>query len=620
MFQEMKDAAYAGNVEYLKKIVAEKPPDYLVTLPDGDRNIFHFAVVAQKVEFLREAINILPRDVVKQLLLQPNLIREENMLGCAALYIDYELIKVVRELYESVSWSSQDEKPWLWLNSKKMTALHTILREVVKEIFKKQEKCAMEILLMDPEFVNCTVVDSYGHTPLYYALKNGFNRVAEKILMAPLPANSIYSDDLENYPSPFTFATNNCSENVVRLLFKKFGKWLDKIDERGFTILHIWAEHGKDEPCKILLDGDDDVADAKTKIFKEMIFLKENKMADTPLHLAARKKESKLGEILIRGYQQQLNLVKEINQDDVAAAECPPWKIKNIRGNTPLHSSLYAKHEELALYILSIDPTLCQVFNNKNESPFFLSVMFGCPRVLDEILKIDEPRFKMLRRNDGTTVLHYLSALPEKTCPMLLNKYWWILNLKDNEEKTALDYAKRNNVPWLINMLSDPSLIEKEDFDWINACKREEIDAVLTFVDHCQNLQILCRDASDTPLHHIKLPTINAYRSFLENSSIAELKNNIDIDGATPLHRALQRKDMNFAKALLLDDEVQRTIKDNNGKTPMNLLATLCKENEDWAKMCKLINVDPNLNTKFLQQGTNLDRMMKTPFQLLLHF
>ncbi|XP_074317923.1 uncharacterized protein LOC141654701 [Silene latifolia] len=410
----MRDAGIAGNVEYLKKIIAVNPPDYLVTVPDGGRNILYYGVIAKKVKFLREAINIVPRDVVKQLLLQPdNLNNDENMLGIAALNIDYELVKVVRELYESVSWSSQDEKPWLRLNSKKMTALHTILIKVVKEIFEEQEKCAMEILLTDPEFVNCTVVDNYGHTPLYYALKNGFNtRVSEKILMAPLPANSIYSDNLENYTSPFSFATNNCSENVVRLLFKKFGKWLDKIDERGFTILHIWAEHGKDEPCKILLDGDDDVADGKTKIFKEMIFLKENKKADTPLHLAARKKESKLGEILIRGYQQQLNLVKEINQDDVAAAECPPWTIKNIRGNTPLHCSLYAKYEELALDILSIDPMLCQVFNNKNESPFFLSVMFGCPRVLDEILKIDEPRFKMLRRNDGTTVLHYLSAVP----------------------------------------------------------------------------------------------------------------------------------------------------------------------------------------------------------------
>ncbi|XP_074314957.1 ankyrin repeat-containing protein NPR4-like [Silene latifolia] len=200
----------------------------------------------------------------------------------------------------------------------------------------------------------------------------------------------------------------------------------------------------------------------------------------------------------------------------------------------------------------------------------------------------------------------------EKTCRMLLNKYWWIINLEDDEGKTALAYAKRENVPWLVDLLTDPSLTQKEDFDWIEACKREERDAVLAFVDHCQNLQNLCREASDTPLHHIKLPTFKDYRSFLKNSSIAELKNNTDHDGATALHRALERKDIHFAKALLLDDEVLRTIKDDNGRTAMDLLAKLCEENEDWDKMCKLINVDPNLKTSFLQQGTNLDQIRNT--------
>ncbi|XP_048496610.1 ankyrin repeat-containing protein ITN1 [Beta vulgaris subsp. vulgaris] len=69
---------------------------------------------------------------------------------------------------------------------------------------------------------------------------------------------------------------------------------------------------------------------------------------------------------------------------------------------------------------------------------------------------------------------------------------------------------------------------------------------------------------------------------------------------------------MFLAKALLVDTEVERNIKDFNGTTAMDLLAKLCKQDDNWAQMCKQIKVNPLLKTTYIQPGTNLDQMRNT--------
>ncbi|XP_074317925.1 protein ACCELERATED CELL DEATH 6-like [Silene latifolia] len=611
----LKKAAISGDVEFLKEAFSKQPLEYfLAQSPRGDGysitgNIFHLAAWNEKEEFIREAMTLLPKDIQKRLLFQLDGNWNCSPLHTAACKWNSKgIVVLMKQMYASFSLSYEDEdglvKPWLAVNLNKRTPLHLALK-------CQNEECASEILSMDTEFESCTIVDSDGNTPLYYALKNGCSQVAERILMSSLSSSSIFA--LGYFLTPFTCAAG-CSDVVLRLLFEKYPDWLDKIDDEGFTILHRWAEDGEARPCKLLLEGGNNVGEARAKIFKRMVFVKENEIQNTPLHIAAGKKDSELAQIIIRGYQQQQVSAGEGEIQELVAVECPPWRLQNRHGNTPLHIALdkTSKHEQLALEILSIDPTLCKIHNNSGESPFFLAATSGCAQVVDAIMKIEEPRFQMLRRNDGTTVLHGLSSCPEETGRRLLEKYWWIINLRDDSGKTALDYAKKSNAHWLVKLLNNPSRIKKEEFDWLEACKREETFAVLAFVDNCQDLQKACRQKNDTPLHHIKLPTVKEYVNFLNNPSVAELKNITDHDGATALHRALERKDIDLAKALLLDDEVHRTIKDNDGITAMNLLATLCEENEDWDKMCKQINLNPNLNTSFINQRTNLDQMRNT--------
>ncbi|XP_021718551.1 protein ACCELERATED CELL DEATH 6-like [Chenopodium quinoa] len=209
------------------------------------------------------------------------------------------------------------------------------------------------------------------------------------------------------------------------------------------------------------------------------------------------------------------------------------------------------------------------------------------------------------------TILFRCSVYIEKTGRWLLGKFWWI-NSPDDKGRTALAEAKEAHVPWLVDLLLNPSSIQKEPFDWITACERDETSAVIAFIDNCHDLQKVFREQNDTPLHHIKLPTYKDYMNFLKNPSIAEIKNTTDHGGATPLHRALERKDILLAKTLLNDNGVERNIEDYHDTTAMDLLAKLCKENEDWARMCKQIKVNPYLKTTYIQPGTNLDQMRNT--------
>ncbi|KAL2924662.1 Protein ACCELERATED CELL DEATH 6, partial [Bienertia sinuspersici] len=104
------------------------------------------------------------------------------------------------------------------------------------------------------------------------------------------------------------------------------------------------------------------------------------------------------------------------------------------------------------------------------------------------------------------------------------------------------------------------------------------------------------------------------YPKFLTKEYFAELKNVTDSEGATPLHRALQWLNICLAKVLLSDNDVERTIKDKDGKTAMDLLTKLCREDDDWAKMWKEIKekpdstpkVSPILKTKYVRLETNL--------------
>lgn len=170
-----------------------------------------------------------------------------------------------------------------------------------------------------------------------------------------------------------------------------------------------------------------------------------------------------------------------------------------------------------------------------------------------------------------------------------MEKLPWLINELDEVGKSPLDIAAEVGTAWLIELLlkKDPSLSANAPFAWIEACKRGHKDAIHAFIDNSTDFRTLCIRRKDSPLHHIQLKSYWKYKEFLDIPLIQEMKNMPDFTGATPLHRALERRDIDLVEALLSIDGVFRNIKTKNRKSATEILKELCKEDYKW--VCPLL-------------------------------
>jgi len=172
----------------------------------------------------------------------------------------------------------------------------------------------------------------------------------------------------------------------------------------------------------------------------------------------------------------------------------------------------------------------------------------------------------------------------EQVIEKVLHKFPSLIIQRDSMGVTPLDKALAGGMESLVQLMLriDPSSLKSSPSAWIKACENGHVSVILVFIKHYPNFKAFCHGRRDTPLHHIKLGSYEEYKEFLViDKLIKEQKNSQDMDGATPLHRAIRRKDINLTEALLIDG-ADRTIKDKDGKTALDLLAKVCKHNDEW--------------------------------------
>ena len=219
MEPELRQAACLGDVEFLKRALATKSIDYFLsyysfTDPDGFSqnemmgNILHLSARKDKLNFMREAMKLLPNHVVLRLLSQQDECDQNPLHVAAAQKACFEPVGLILGFYNSLSEDDNNhhkgiEKPWLALNEHNRTPLHVVLSGVKKT--EDDEECALEILSIESLESFCNTVDSQGNSPLFYAVKNRFSRVSEKILKS----SSSYSVSGEYGFTPLHFASNS---------------------------------------------------------------------------------------------------------------------------------------------------------------------------------------------------------------------------------------------------------------------------------------------------------------------------------------------------------------------------------------------------------------------------
>ncbi|KAL2944328.1 hypothetical protein RDABS01_032675 [Bienertia sinuspersici] len=145
---------------------------------------------------------------------------------------------------------------------------------------------------------------------------------------------------------------------------------------------------------------------------------------------------------------------------------------------------------------------------------------------------------------------------------------------------SPLDIACNVGATWIVEAMLEKdlsSIFNNAPLAWIKACKNEYPSVVRVFVDcYPGKFSDHCIQHHVSPLHHIKLRNVMRYEEFLEIPYMKDLINVQDANGATPLHKAIENRNILLAEALLND------------------------------QMCKNIGFDPNLKTSYFQRKVDL--------------
>ncbi|KAK9689099.1 hypothetical protein RND81_09G035200 [Saponaria officinalis] len=213
MAASLLKAAKEGDVNFLREAASDY--NFFVQclkerVGKEDGNIFHTAAWNGKVDFFQEAMKLLSREHQKLFLFE----KDSDGWTPTKGENGHAMVKLIIDFYKSLSTDDANGvgKPWLALSKRKRTALHIALLNG-----KENEKCAMEILSMDVELLS-TTVDEHGNSPLFLAVKGGFNQVAEKILMScPLSSSTVSGEE----GSTALHVAPNCSEIVWRRLYRQ---------------------------------------------------------------------------------------------------------------------------------------------------------------------------------------------------------------------------------------------------------------------------------------------------------------------------------------------------------------------------------------------------------------
>jgi len=166
----------------------------------------------------------------------------------------------------------------------------------------------------------------------------------------------------------------------------------------GDTVLHLWVQSGTLHPVEFVANNHDIASDLRRNFIDQLC--RTNKYGSNPLHDYAL--SVKMAKVLVNAYK------RERAQLFSSPEFQPPWLMKDEYGETPLHRAIKFKKEQLASYLLSLDPIK---FLENNDNLLFYSIEHKCPKVAEDTLGIvlrNASLTKLLIHDaDGQNALHF---------------------------------------------------------------------------------------------------------------------------------------------------------------------------------------------------------------------
>jgi ankyrin repeat protein/acetyl esterase/lipase len=289
------------------------------------------------------------------------------------------------------------------------------------------------------------VKNNNGYTPLYFAIWGGHEEVVRLLADKGADVNVLPKDD----GTPLEYAVWNEDVEMAKLFVAK-GARFDAMDNDGWTAFRYAASQGHRELVTFFVDRGADLSGIHWAAFKGNLggvkdYLDQGVSVDardglgwTPLHWAASMAQDEVGKFLLR------------RGAEVGA--------RSDKGRTPLHQAATSGSLRLVRLLISEGADV----NAKDEGgkrPLHCAADRG-QRNIAELLIAEGADVNARMEKNGLTPLHTAARSGHKAFVELLLDHSADATVKDNQDRTALDLAKRRSHSEIVDLLNEDGATE----------------------------------------------------------------------------------------------------------------------------------------------------------------
>ncbi|KAF7115625.1 hypothetical protein RHSIM_RhsimUnG0050700 [Rhododendron simsii] len=247
-----------------------------------------------------------------------------------------------------------------------------------------------------------------------------------------------------------------------------------------------------------------------------------------------------------------------------------------IQCTTALHEALRNGHEEVAQYLLRLDPKMATLVNGAGESPLFLAAESRCESFMWDILN---GGLYSTKGPDGLNVLHAARDCPVEIISDLIRQKPYLMRQRDDHGKAAIHYAVEAHYLDLVHQIleADHSIALFPD----NEGHTPLLGAASSGHGKiCEKILEMCPESIEARNHEgrhaLHLCKFRDVRFLMRIPEILELLNEGDEEGNTPLHLAIKENDYGKARLLASSASIDLGAVNKEGLTALDLCQT------DW--------------------------------------
>ncbi|KAG6740651.1 hypothetical protein POTOM_056107 [Populus tomentosa] len=324
------------------------------------------------------------------------------------------------------------------------------------------------------------------------------------------------------------------SEEVLNIIFKH-------VAASGNSLLHVAASHGSEDVTHLLCHH------------FPLLITRENFLGDNALHLAARAGQSDTIQILV-------NHVKIDPHKTLDLASL--LRMKNNKGNTPLHDAVIKGCREVASFLLNEDLEVSYHKNKEDKSPLYLAVescdeemiasfIEAMPEGNLEKLAVGKPDIMLPEDKKGGNLLHLAASMGFLYGARLLVSRCPVAASQRNDE---------GNLPIHV------------------ACQKGHLEVVRELLIFWLDPMDFLNEKGQNILHVAAgSGQMKIVDEILRNQDLEALINEKVCDGNAPLHLAAMYCCSEIVQALVSDMRVDKMIVNNEKLKPSGVVAKLLR-------------------------------------------